>query len=109
VDFLGGPALSEALAGSALVLCRSGYSTLMDLARLGKRAVLVPTPGQSEQKYLGELLWRRGLCLCMPQRALCLAEAIKAAKGYPGLGVIQLGNDGEALLSRAVKALLSFG
>ena len=34
------------------VICRSGYSTLMDLVTLGRKAILVPTPGQPEQEYL---------------------------------------------------------
>jgi predicted glycosyltransferase len=39
---------------SSVILCRSGYSSLMDLHTLGKKAILVPTPGQPEQKYLAE-------------------------------------------------------
>jgi len=35
-----------------LVICRSGYSSLMDLWFLNKRALLIPTPGQTEQEYL---------------------------------------------------------
>jgi len=34
------------------IICRSGYSTLMDLRALGLKAILVPTPGQTEQEYL---------------------------------------------------------
>jgi UDP-N-acetylglucosamine:LPS N-acetylglucosamine transferase len=45
--------LSEVISQSKMVVCRSGYSTLMDLYLLGKtEAVLVPTPGQTEQEYL---------------------------------------------------------
>ncbi len=44
--------LNRELAAAGLVLCRSGYSSLMDLAVLGLPAVLVPTPGQTEQMYL---------------------------------------------------------
>ena len=36
------------------IFCRSGYSSLCDLAALGRRAVLVPTPKQPEQEYLAE-------------------------------------------------------
>ncbi len=36
------------------IVCRSGYSTLMDLNALGLKAILVPTPGQTEQIYLGK-------------------------------------------------------
>jgi Glycosyltransferase family 28 C-terminal domain. len=38
------------------VICRSGYSTLMDLVAIGRGAFLVPTPGQTEQEYLAEYL-----------------------------------------------------
>lgn len=37
---------------SGLIICRSGYSSLMDLTILNKRAIIVPTPGQTEQEYL---------------------------------------------------------
>ena len=33
------------------IICRGGYSTLMDLVRLNRSAYLVPTPGQTEQEY----------------------------------------------------------
>ncbi len=36
------------------IICRSGYSTLMDLHALGLKALLIPTPGQTEQEYLAE-------------------------------------------------------
>lgn len=36
------------------IVCRSGYSSLMDLIRLKRSALFVPTPGQTEQEYLAE-------------------------------------------------------
>jgi hypothetical protein len=42
------------IAGAELILSRNGYSTLMDLAFLQKKALLIATPGQSEQLYLAE-------------------------------------------------------
>lgn len=44
--------VNELLCKSKLVICRSGYSTLMDLFALHKKAILIPTPGQTEQEYL---------------------------------------------------------
>jgi len=38
------------------IVCRGGYSSLMDLIRLGRNAFLVPTPGQTEQEYLAKHL-----------------------------------------------------
>ena len=39
---------------SETIICRSGYSSIMDLSTLQKQAILVPTPGQTEQEYLGK-------------------------------------------------------
>lgn len=52
VDFLLAPELETVLNQSELVLARSGYSTLLDLAILDKKAFFIPTPGQYEQEYL---------------------------------------------------------
>jgi UDP-N-acetylglucosamine:LPS N-acetylglucosamine transferase len=52
VNHLPDSELAAALKSARLVVCRSGYSTLMDLHSLEVQALLVPTPGQSEQEYL---------------------------------------------------------
>jgi hypothetical protein len=50
--------LSELIAVSDRIICRSGYSTLMDLYALKKtKVILIPTPGQTEQEYLAEF-WK---------------------------------------------------
>ena len=47
--------LSSIIAQSKKIVCRSGYSTLMDMYVLGKKElVLIPTKGQSEQEYLAK-------------------------------------------------------
>lgn len=46
--------LNELISQSKNIICRSGYSTLMDLAVLNRTAILVPTPGQTEQEYLAK-------------------------------------------------------
>ncbi len=48
-------AADEAILNASLVISRNGYSTLMDLKTLNKRAKLIPTPGQLEQLYLKEI------------------------------------------------------
>jgi uncharacterized protein (TIGR00661 family) len=48
--------LNLAMLESRLIICRSGYSTVMDLFKLQKNAILIPTPGQTEQEYLSEFL-----------------------------------------------------
>jgi UDP:flavonoid glycosyltransferase YjiC (YdhE family) len=56
VSYFTSEELNEALAASAAVVCRSGYSSIMDLAAIGRRALLIPTPGQTEQEYLADYL-----------------------------------------------------
>jgi len=51
-NHLNSDALSQVIAQSRTIICRSGYSTLMDLAAVNRRAILIPTPGQTEQEYL---------------------------------------------------------
>ncbi len=46
--------IASLIVSARCIFCRSGYSTLCDLAALGRRAVLVPTPRQPEQEYLAE-------------------------------------------------------
>ena len=48
--------LEKAINESELVLARSGYSTIMDLATLGKQSFFIPTTGQNEQEYLARHL-----------------------------------------------------
>jgi uncharacterized protein (TIGR00661 family) len=49
------------LKKAGLVICRSGYSSVMDLIEIQKAAILVPTPGQPEQEYLAYRLNKMGL------------------------------------------------
>ena len=39
----------------------------MDLARLGKKAIFIPTPGQTEQEYLAEYFMEKGICFAQKQ------------------------------------------
>ena len=50
--------LQEHILKADKIICRSGYSSIMDLYALGKlkNATLIPTPGQSEQEYLAEYI-----------------------------------------------------
>jgi hypothetical protein len=79
VDLLASTALQEALASSAMVLCRSGYSTLMDLAVFGQhRVFLVPTPGQTEQEYLAQNLQKKAGAVVQKQVNFDLAAGLSA-------------------------------
>ena len=53
-NFMQSDELQQAFSESEIVLCRSGYTTIMDLSVLQKKAFFIPTPGQFEQEYLAE-------------------------------------------------------
>ncbi len=60
MNFMTSSQVEQAMQESALVLCRSGYSTVMDLVALNKKAFFIPTPGQFEQEYLAKRLKKAG-------------------------------------------------
>lgn len=71
--------LAEIILSSEWIICRSGYSTLMDLAALGKKAILIPTPGQTEQEYLAKQLSQKGMAIALTQSKFSLIESIAQA------------------------------
>lgn len=56
INYLTTHQVEQAILQSDKIVCRSGYTTLMDLAVLQKKALLIPTPGQYEQEYLATYL-----------------------------------------------------
>jgi hypothetical protein len=67
------------------VICRSGYTSMMELAELNKRAGLfIPTPGQTEQEYLSYYYEKKGWFYSKSQYKLDLAEDIPFARKYKG-------------------------
>ena len=72
--------LNKVICDSTWVVARSGYSTLMDLVRLGKKAILVPTPGQTEQAYLARYAESQGLGVAAEQAGFRLGEALARAE-----------------------------
>jgi UDP-N-acetylglucosamine:LPS N-acetylglucosamine transferase len=74
--------LCSLIMSSDLIISRSGYTTVMDLAALRKKSILIPTPGQTEQEYLGEYLMQNKFCLCIGQDAFSLASALQQAGSF---------------------------
>jgi uncharacterized protein (TIGR00661 family) len=60
--------LQDKILCSKTIVCRAGYSTIMDLIKLNKNALLIPTPGQTEQEYLAKQLSKRKLYFSINQR-----------------------------------------
>ncbi len=83
-DHLSSNEMNDLIASAEFVVCRSGYSSIMDLCRLKKKAIFIPTPGQTEQEYLAEELKNRGIAFYQKQSEFDLAEAIERSKKYSG-------------------------
>ncbi|MCB0429919.1 MAG: glycosyltransferase [Flavobacteriales bacterium] len=83
MDHLPPDALQKALLEADHIICRSGYSTLMDLDRLGRTAIVIPTPGQTEQEYLAERWMTLGRGVACSQHSLQLDAALASLKQLP--------------------------
>ena len=68
-----------------LIVSRPGYSTIMELVELGKKALLIPTPGQTEQLYLAQRVMKKKWFFCVDQKNLDLVRDIDTASRYSGL------------------------
>ncbi len=84
-NHLSGIELAAAIQRVNWVLARPGYSTLMDLACLGTKAVFVPTPGQTEQEYLAQMHHEKGHYFNMSQSKFDLDEAFEQSDKFSGL------------------------
>jgi hypothetical protein len=89
---------------SKMVICRPGYSTIMDLSVFGKKALVIPTPGQTEQLYLGDLLQHKAMAYCVNQHEIDLKKDIQKALSSKGISCM---NSGEDLLGKAFEAMLA--
>jgi UDP-N-acetylglucosamine:LPS N-acetylglucosamine transferase len=76
---------AEMMSGSKFIVCRSGYTTMMDLAEIGlANGLFIPTPGQWEQEYLSSYYRRKGWFMSRNQSGLRLSRDIEKADGYTG-------------------------
>lgn len=73
-------AFAEIVKSAKTVVSRPGYSTVMDMENLEASCIFVPTPGQTEQVYLGKLLQKSGFSKLLRQKEISakkLCEAIE--------------------------------
>jgi uncharacterized protein (TIGR00661 family) len=87
-NFMNSRQLEQALNESEIILCRSGYTSIMDLAKLNKKAFFIPTPGQYEQEYLAQKLKKEGL-VPFSEQDLFTIENLEELVHYKGLSEIK--------------------
>ncbi|MBI2284360.1 MAG: glycosyltransferase [Bacteroidetes bacterium] len=81
-NHLRGSELEEAINQSDYIVCRSGYTSVMELLSLHKKAILIPTPGQTEQEYLAERLQEKGYCLSFSQDRFDCSKHLPMAETF---------------------------
>ena len=83
VDFLSSDELNTAICQSGWVICRSGYTSVMDLVQLEQKAILVPTPGQPEQEYLAQWLHQNKIFYTCAEASFSLQQVLQEATQFP--------------------------
>jgi UDP-N-acetylglucosamine transferase subunit ALG13 len=102
-DFMDSAELQQLIESSRTIIARSGYSTIMDLSALGKKAIFIPTPGQTEQEYLATKLMKMNVAFSMPQHKFDLTTAMETSRDYSGF---KKNNSDDKLLNHALEKFL---
>jgi len=82
LSFLPSDQLQEAMLNAETIIARSAYSSIMDLAYLGKKALLVPTTGQTEQMYLAKYLKSKKWVFTTDEQSLDVRNQINEVQEY---------------------------
>ncbi|MFY7900781.1 MAG: glycosyltransferase [Chitinophagaceae bacterium] len=77
-----GNALNNIIQSSEFVFSRSGYTTVMELLCMQKKAVFIPTPAQTEQEYLAEVLEERSYAPYVTQNSFQFQTAVDLANSF---------------------------
>jgi len=83
-SFLESKKQEEMMNRAKFLIIRAGYTTVMELVELDKNALLIPSPGQTEQEYLGDYYEKEGMFHHASQYHLKLKEDIRKAKKMKG-------------------------
>jgi len=95
--------MKEMIIGSGSIITRSGYTTIMELISLNCSALLIPTPGQTEQEYLAEYLSEKGWFFTISQSKIKEGISLPLNKSICPGEIIEQSN---LLLTEALKELL---
>lgn len=105
VSHLNAIEMKTAMLSADIIVCRSGYSSLMDLWTLKRKVIFVPTPGQTEQEYLAEKCMQEGIAYFEKQSKFNLTFALEKSREYKGFSKLETLE--EHTLEKRVELLLS--
>jgi spore coat polysaccharide biosynthesis predicted glycosyltransferase SpsG len=96
--------MQDIISGSKTIITRPGYSSVMELISLNRTALLVPTPGQTEQEYLAGYLSAKGWFSTVSQKNL------NSRTTLPQIKVVwtkEIAEESGILLEKALDELLN--
>lgn len=96
--------MQDMITGSTSIVARSGYTSVMELISLNCSALLVPTPGQTEQEYLAEYLSAKGWFSTVSQSRLNESTILTSGKA---LWTSEIIDESRELLEKALDELLN--
>jgi uncharacterized protein (TIGR00661 family) len=96
-------ALNKEMCRAEYIICRSGYSSVMDFCAIGAKPILIPTPAQTEQEYLAEYLAQQNFCITVSQHDFDLMRLLNQARTTAFKNPFQKENN---LLQTAVKKFI---
>jgi UDP-N-acetylglucosamine:LPS N-acetylglucosamine transferase len=102
---LGTARMAEALRSSDRIISRSGYTTIMELLSLGCTALIIATPGQTEQEYLASYLKEKGWFLSVSQKNIGTTISTSPKTKFNGKDMMEMS---EKLLEEAIRALSEY-
>ncbi|HUQ67550.1 MAG TPA: glycosyltransferase [Flavitalea sp.] len=99
--------LNKLICESELIICRSGYTSIMDMMKLKKKMILVPTPGQPEQEYLAAYLTQNHYALGISQKDFSLDKAVTLAASFTFNHIDTDTNDYKPILKEFLQTISS--
>lgn len=79
---LNGPELKIQIKKAEYIICRGGYTTLMEMIPYNKKLILIPTPGQTEQEFLANYWQDKRWAISCKQSEFNLETALQLAATF---------------------------
>jgi uncharacterized protein (TIGR00661 family) len=80
VSHLSRTQMEDKILSSEIIITQSGYTSVMDLVKLRKKAILIPSTGQPEQEYLAKWLKNMNMFVIENRNAFNLEKSIEKVK-----------------------------
>lgn len=93
VNYLNSNELNNLICNSNIIICRAGYTSIMDMLILDKKAIFIPTPGQAEQEYLARHIESQNLGFTSSQKKFRLVPLLNKMKTSSGVNTSTIPGD----------------